>query len=104
MPFKNFRDASSVDVDILLDEVYWTEKIESKIFKAPLSGGPPQVVVGVDLVTPEAIIVDWIGRQLYWADSGTGFIEVSGLDGRSRRVLVRDIAQVTSMAVDVLSR
>ena len=37
---------------------------------------------------PEGIAIDWIGRNLYWSDSGTDRIEVSHLNGTSRRVLV----------------
>lgn len=103
--FTHFRAASSVDVDIVHNEIYWTEKLESKIFKAPLSGGqPPQAMVSLDLITPEAIAVDWIGRTMYWADSGTGFIEVSDLNVTTRRVLVTGLVQVISLALDVVSR
>ncbi len=115
----NFRDASSVTVDIAHDQIYWTERLESKIFTAPLSslavggsggvvsvGGElhPQAVVSYDLVTPEAVVVDWIGRNLYWADSGTGTIEVLDLEGGARRVLVKGLVQVTSLALDLVSR
>lgn len=34
--------------------------------------------------------VDWIGRNLYWCDRNTDTIEVSKLDGRYRKILLRD--------------
>ena len=32
--------------------------------------------------------VDWVARNLYWADTGRNRIEVSHLDGTSRCVLI----------------
>lgn len=34
--------------------------------------------------------MDWVGGNLYWCDKGTDTLEVSRLDGRHRRVLLRD--------------
>lgn len=45
--------------------------------------------------------VDWIGRNLYWADEGTHRIEMSRLDGSSRKVLLwKDVHQPHSIALD----
>jgi low density lipoprotein receptor-related protein 5/6 len=49
-----------------------------------------QTVVHAEVNLPEGIAVDWIGRNLYWSDSGTDRIEVSHLNGSSRRVLVSE--------------
>ena len=38
---------------------------------------------------PDGIAVDWMGRNLYWCDKTTDTIEVSKLDGRYRKVLIR---------------
>ena len=103
-PFTNFRDGTSIAVDIATDQIYWTEKVESKIYRAPLSGGVPEAVISSGLVTPEAIVVDWIGRTMYWADSGTGYVEVSGLDGSGRRVLASGLEQVLALTLDLKSR
>lgn len=102
--FTHFREGATVAVDIVADHLYWTEKVESMIYRAPLSGGQPEAVISNDLVTPEAIAVDWIGRTMYWADSGTGYIEVSDLDGHNRRVLVKGLVQAMSLAIDISSR
>ena len=110
--FSHFTDVSSVAVDLTTSEVYWTERLESKIFKAPISENPEEInfvdnvteVVSLDLITPEVIVLDWIGRTIYWADSGTGFIEVMDIESGNRRVLVKGIVQVLSLALDVLSQ
>jgi low density lipoprotein receptor-related protein 5/6 len=50
---------------------------------------------------PEGIAVDWIGRNLYWSDTGTDRIEVSRLNGTSRRVLVSEnLDKPRAIAVD----
>lgn len=41
------------------------------------------------LRNPDGIAVDWLGRNLYWCDKTTDTIEVSMLDGRYRKVLVK---------------
>ena len=49
-----------------------------------------EIVAEAEVKFPEGIAVDWIGRNLYWSDSGTDRIEVSHLNGTSRRVLVSE--------------
>ena len=55
-------------------------------------------------MTPEDVVVDWIGRTLYWADSGTGRIEVADLEGGARRVIVQGLVQVLGLALDIRTR
>lgn len=42
------------------------------------------------LQSPGGISVDWIHDLLFWTDSGTRRLEVSGLNGQSRHVLASD--------------
>ncbi|XP_010220324.1 PREDICTED: low-density lipoprotein receptor-related protein 5 [Tinamus guttatus] len=45
--------------------------------------------------------VDWMGKNLYWADTGTNRIEVARLDGQFRQVLVwKDLDNPRSLALD----
>jgi low density lipoprotein receptor-related protein 5/6 len=45
--------------------------------------------------------VDWVAHNIYWTDTGSKRIEVAGLDGRSRKVLIwRDIDEPRSLALD----
>jgi low density lipoprotein receptor-related protein 5/6 len=60
-----------------------------------------QIVVQSGVKYPEGIAVDWIGRNLYWSDTGTDRIEVSRLNGTSRRVLVSyNLDEPRAIAVD----
>ena len=57
------------------------------------------VSVGIDLL--EGLAVDWIGRNLYWADGRLNRIEVAHLDtGFRRAVIWLDIESPHSVAVD----
>ena len=100
-----FKIASAVAVDILHDEVYWTNIAEGVIYRSRVSGGGRTRVISVNLVTPEAIAIDWVGRNLYWADSRTGCIEVLNLDSNNRKVVVHGgVGRVISLELDLQTR
>ncbi|XP_059055812.1 prolow-density lipoprotein receptor-related protein 1-like, partial [Achroia grisella] len=48
-----------------------------------------QLLHGGTLQNPDGLAVDWVGGNVYWCDKGTDTLEVSRLDGRHRRVLLR---------------
>lgn len=49
-----------------------------------------QTLHSATLQNPDGLAVDWVGRNLYWCDKGLDTIEVSKLDGKYRRVIIRD--------------
>ena len=49
-----------------------------------------EVLVSSDVKHPDGVAVDWVGRNLYWTDTGTDRIEVSKLNGMSRKVLISE--------------
>ena len=49
-----------------------------------------QVVVANEIKHPGGVAVDWVARNLYWTDTGTDRIEVSRLNGLSRKILISD--------------
>ncbi|KAH7969024.1 hypothetical protein HPB52_013696 [Rhipicephalus sanguineus] len=61
---------------------------EPRISRAFLNGSQLESIVEFGLELPESLAVDWVGRNLYWADLGLKRIEVSRLDGQARRVLL----------------
>ncbi len=42
------------------------------------------------VMNPESIAVDWVGQNIYWADTVMENIEVTTLDGRFRKVLLAE--------------
>ncbi|XP_055383334.1 low-density lipoprotein receptor-related protein 6 [Condylostylus longicornis] len=88
IPFKDVRDANSLDVDIVDRRIYWTDQKSKCIFRAFLNGSNVQRVIDSGLIRPESVAVDWIARNIYWTDSEARRIEVARLDGSSRRILL----------------
>ena len=53
------------------------------------------------MAQPDGLACDWIGRKIYWTDAEANRIEVSELDGSSRKVLIwKDLDQPRAIAVD----
>lgn len=49
-----------------------------------------QVIHNSTVRNPDGLAIDWVGRNLYWCDKTTDTIEVSKLDGRYRKVLIKE--------------
>lgn len=66
-----------------------------------MNGSSVEHVIEFGLYYPEGIAVDWMGRNIYWADTGPNGIEVARLDGQHRQVLVcKDLDNPRSLALD----
>lgn len=66
-----------------------------------MNGSALEHVVEFGLDYPEGMAVDWLGKNLYWADTGTNRIEVAKLDGQHRQVLVwKDLDSPRALALD----
>ena len=77
----------AIDYDPIEDKVFWTDQVRG-IFNVFLNGSGLQEVVTSQVDHPDGLAVDWLGRNLYWTDTGTDRIEVANLDGTSRKVLI----------------
>jgi len=44
-------------------------------------------VITSDIESPDTLAVDWLGKKVYWTDSGRKSIEVANYEGTMRRVL-----------------
>lgn len=65
-----------------------------------MNGSAMENVVRFGLDFPEGMAVDWVAHNLYWADIGTKRIEMSRMDGSSRRVLLWKDINPRSIALD----
>eukprot|EP00731_Ephydatia_muelleri_P006973 Em0003g1221a len=88
LPITGIVNAVSVDEDIAEGVVYWSDDVAAGIYRAPLTGGPAQVVIQRQSFQPTSLAVDWIGRKLYWTDTMNQRLEVANLDGSSARILL----------------
>lgn len=54
-----------------------------------------------NLKNPDGLAVDWIVKNLYWCDKGLDTIEVSKLDGKYRKTLIRNgLQEPRAIAID----
>ena len=92
----------AIDYDPIDGKVYWTDQVRG-VFNVFLNGSGMQDVITSEIDHPDGLAVDWIGRNLYWTDTGTDRIEVAKLDGTSRKVLIsRDLDEPRDITLDPL--
>ena len=77
----------AIDFDPVDKHVYWTDQF-SGIHRSFLNGSSFKGVITADIGQPDGLAIDWVARNVFWTDNGSGQIEVAKLDGSSRRVLV----------------
>ncbi|RZF40959.1 hypothetical protein LSTR_LSTR013214 [Laodelphax striatellus] len=98
----NLTNAVALDFDWEEGCVYWSDvtALRSSI-KRFCKGSSYQTLHSSTLQNPDGIAVDWVGRNLYWCDKGLDTIEVSKLDGRFRKVLLKEgLQEPRAIALD----
>uniref|UniRef100_A0A8C9ZBD5 Low density lipoprotein receptor-related protein 5 n=1 Tax=Sander lucioperca TaxID=283035 RepID=A0A8C9ZBD5_SANLU len=107
IPLTGVKEASALDFDVSERRIYWTDIQAKTISRAYMNGSSVEHVIEFGLDYPEGMAVDWMGRNIYWADTGTNRIEVARLDGQYRQVLVckdlenpRSLDNPRSLALD----
>ncbi|XP_071534542.1 nidogen [Panulirus ornatus] len=91
-----------VAVDWVSGNVYWTDSVNDVVSVASIKSGKRRVVIEDGLVNPRGIAVHPGQGLLFWSDWNRRGpkIEMSGLDGSNRRVLVdQDILLPNSLVV-----
>lgn len=92
----------AIDYDPIENSIYWTDQ-ELGIFSSFLNGSNLRYIVYDNIKEPDGIAVDWIGRNLFWVNSGDNLIEVAKLDGTSRKILISaDLDEPRDIAIDPL--
>ena len=95
----------ALEVDFSREQLFWSDISDKAIRKVNLTSGQVTDVVTRDLGQVEGIAVDWVGGVLYWTDYWNERIEVSGLDGFDRMVLLSENHEnPRDIAVDVKRR
>lgn len=107
IPLTGVKEASALDFDVSERRIYWTDIQAKTISRAYMNGSSVEHVIEFGLDYPEGMAVDWMGHNIYWADTGTNRIEVAQLDGQYRQVLVckdldnpRSLDSPRSLALD----
>nr|CAB3263487.1 prolow-density lipoprotein receptor-related protein 1-like [Phallusia mammillata] len=82
--------------------VFWTNwnKKSPGLWRAHLDGGDPQAIIVTRISTPNALTIDIVVRQLYWADATLDKIESCDFNGRNRKIILsRGLEHAFSIAV-----
>ncbi|CAG5126006.1 unnamed protein product, partial [Candidula unifasciata] len=109
IPVSSISNGQDFDFDSRDGFIYYVEKINGSLKRIQVNGRNtsefvPTAVIG----SPNAIAIDWMSRNLYWANAAASLLEVMRLDGpvHYRRVLHsnqgrnRDVANPLSLCVD----
>lgn len=95
------EDAASVDFVWSEGTIFWTDVLLEIIRKMDVSSGVVEDVISTGVISPDGLACDWVGLKLYWTDADTDRIEVSELNGTSRKVLVwESIDQPRAVTLD----
>ncbi|KAL7032364.1 hypothetical protein ACKWTF_007298 [Chironomus riparius] len=104
VPVSTAMMAIGVDKDCAEGRVYWSDISAKAIFSAKYDGTDKKPFINENIMSPEGVAVDWIGRKLYWTDSAKDTIEVASLENSTlRSVLInRELVNPRGIAVDPL--
>ncbi|XP_040330903.1 low-density lipoprotein receptor-related protein 1B isoform X2 [Herpailurus yagouaroundi] len=86
---QGLNNVIAIDFDYREEFIYWIDSSRpngSRINRMCLNGSDIKVVHNT--AVPNALAVDWIGKNLYWSDTEKRIIEVSKLNGLYPTILV----------------
>lgn len=67
---KNISSIRAIDFDSIDNRLYWTDVSAKSISRAFMNGSQLEPVIEFGLEYPEGMAVDWLARNIYWADMG----------------------------------
>ena len=96
------QNAIAIDFDWKERRVYWTENGQRpRVMRAFLNGTQKELVLGPGLSSVHGLAVDWVGRNVYFADRVLKRISVATLSGHSMKTLISDgLEEPSALAVD----
>ncbi|KAJ8299210.1 hypothetical protein KUTeg_023270 [Tegillarca granosa] len=100
LPIKDHQLIGHIAYDSVDRHIYWADTDIPAIRRSHLDGTGVEDVI-TDLLFPESISIDWIAGNLYFVDSMMYTIDVSRLNGSSRKMLVTEnLDEPRSVCVD----
>ena len=79
-----------MDYDHLEGRVYWSDNYQGRIYSAFFNATSVKTLFRCNVKIPDGLAIDYVGRNIYWTDTGTNRIEVGKLDGTGRKLLIKD--------------
>ena len=80
----------ALDYDPFEGRVYWSDIAQGRILSALSNATSMKTLFRCNVETLDGLAIDHVGRNIYWTDTGTNRIEVARLDGRCRKLLIKD--------------
>ena len=81
---------TSVNLDIALSHIYWTDSSRGTLHRANLDGSNVETLItGAD--APHGLALDVDGGQMYWVDWDTGTLHRANLDGSNAEILISGV-------------
>ncbi|XP_014677385.1 PREDICTED: low-density lipoprotein receptor-related protein 4-like [Priapulus caudatus] len=90
VPVPDLHNVIAIDFEAADEKLYFTDVHLDVIRRCDYNGSNLETLVSKGLQTVDGLTVDWVARNLYWTDTGRDMIEVSRIDGSSRKLVVRD--------------
>lgn len=101
LPLPSMASSMTVDVDSVTGDIYWSDTSDDAILKSTSDGIYYSKVISDSLGNVESLVVDSIGRKLYFTDSQRLSIDACELNGSNRAVLVyTDLESPRGIAID----
>ncbi|XP_033629412.1 low-density lipoprotein receptor-related protein 2-like isoform X2 [Asterias rubens] len=91
----------ALDFDIVEDRLYFLDVGTDQIMRMFINGSDAEVIVPYQVSSGQGLAVDWVGRKLYWLEGSKDIMEVSELDGSSRKTINwQDMVYPRAVTVD----
>lgn len=101
LPLPAMSNTIAVDVDPLTGDIYWSDTLDDVIMKSTSDGAYVNQVIAESIDSVDGMVIDSIGRKIYFTDGGRHTIEVCELNGHNRDVLIwKDLELPRGIAID----
>ncbi|CAJ0573858.1 unnamed protein product, partial [Mesorhabditis spiculigera] len=101
----NITNGVAIDYDFRSSRVYWSDVAAGKKFGFMGMYAQPKsykLLAGISSRSPDGLAIDWLGKNLYWADKEDDSINVVDMKGMYRRSLLkgRPLQEPRAIVVD----
>nr|CAD7197742.1 unnamed protein product [Timema douglasi] len=97
---QDLMNVVALDFDYKEQYIYFCDVSAKTIFRSKIgSDGAKEPVIRHDSHGLEGLSIDWVARKLYWLDRHSKQLDVSELDGTSRKTLKAGIADPRALVV-----
>ncbi|XP_026703808.1 pro-epidermal growth factor isoform X2 [Athene cunicularia] len=85
------------------EKLYWVDSERRLLQRIHLNGTKPERLCYIDKGI-SGFAVDWINQDILWANKQKSTIEATDMNGKKRRVLLRDVGRPTKIIIDAEQR